>query len=217
MALLDSDIAGIILLSLYVSGTAAALSAVIGVPLGTFLGTRGFFGERAIRTLIYTLYGFPPIVAGVLMYLLFSRMGPFGAFDLLYTPGLMILTQVLLILPVITGLTIAATAEVDRALKDTALSLGASSRQLRATVLREARPGVLAAIMVGLGQGLSEVGAVFIVGGNIEGRTQTMTTAILQAVRNGEFDFAVALAGLLFLIALAIYAGLEWIQRREFE
>jgi len=217
MALLDPEIIEIAVLSLYVTGTATALSALIGVPLGTFLGTRGFFGHRAATTLIYTLYGFPPIVAGLVMYLLFSRMGPFGATNLLFTPSLMILTQFVLILPVITGLTIAATAEVDRTLKDISLSLGASNRQLRATVLREARPGVLAAIMVGLGQGLSEVGAVYLVGGNIEGSTRTLTTAILQAIRNGEFSFGAALGILLFLIALAIYAALEWFQRREFE
>jgi tungstate transport system permease protein len=150
--------------------------------------------------------GLPPVVVGLAVYLLLSRSGPLGALGWLFTPRAMILAQVILVLPLVTGLTAAAVAAVPAELFIQVVGLGASRRQARLAVLREARPGVLAAIAAGFGRSASEVGAVLIVGGNIAGRTRVLTTAIVLETGKGDFAAALALGGV--LLALAFLANL---------
>jgi len=209
-----SEVVEVTLLSLYVSGTATVLGALIGIPLGTYIGLHRFRGRSAVKTLTYTLYGFPPVVAGLLIYLAFSSSGPLGALDLLFTPTAMIIAQTLLVTPMITGITMSSVMDVDEAVKDTARTLGADNRQLARTVIREAKVGVITAVMVGFGRAIAEVGAVIIVGGNIRWNTRVLTTAIVLETRRGNFEFALALGVILLCLATLVYYVLHRFQER---
>ena len=171
------DILHITALSLLVSGTSTLVATAIAVPVGTFLGLREVGSARLLRNILFTLYGLPPVLAGLLVFLILSRAGPLGALQLLYTPLGMVIAQVVIVTPIILGITTSVVSTVERRVKDTAFVLGADRYQLAVTVLREAAAGVLTAIMVGFGRAVSEVGAVLIVGGNQEGRTQVLTMA----------------------------------------
>ncbi|TLZ58835.1 MAG: ABC transporter permease subunit, partial [Methanobacteriota archaeon] len=143
------DIVGITLLSLLVSGSSTLVATVIAVPLGTFLGLREIGSARLLRTILFTLYGLPPVLAGLLIYLLLSRGGPLGFLGLLYTPLGMVFAQTLVVTPIILGITTSVVSSVERRVKDTAFVLGADDRQLQVTVIKEAAAGVLTAVMVG--------------------------------------------------------------------
>ena len=210
---MSSDLFEIILLTFQVSGTALLLSTIIGVPLGAYLGLRRFIGRRWVVVLLYTGMGFPPVVIGLFVYLLLSRSGPLGQLNWpfvpeLFTPGAMILAQTIIAFPLVAGFTMAAVMGVDPQLQQQVISLGATKRQAATTVLWEARIGVVVAIIAGFGSIISEVGAVMLVGGNIEGRTRVMTTAIVLETRKGNFDLALALGivllGIAFLVNLAM-------------
>jgi tungstate transport system permease protein len=209
---LTSDIYYVTALTIMVSGTATLIAATIGVPLGSRLALREFLGRRAIKVLTYTMYGFPPVLAGLVMYLLLSHDGPLGFLDLLFTPGAMILAQALLVLPIITGLTLSAVSEVGPDVKDTARTLGADRAQVERLVLREARMGVVSAVMVGFGRAIAEVGAVIIVGGNIQWHTRVLTTAIVLETRRGNFEYALALGLILLAMASAVFLILQHYQ-----
>ena len=207
------DLSQIILLSLQVSGIALLLSTLIGIPVGVLMGLRRFTGHRIVTALLYTGMGFPPVVIGLIVYLLLSRSSPIGQLDLafmpkLFTPGAMILAQTIIAFPLVAGFTMAAVMGVDPALRQQVLALGATPRQAAWAVLREARVGVVASLVAGFGSIISEVGAVMLVGGNIEGRTRVMTTAIVLETRQGDFMLAMALGavllGLTFLTNLAM-------------
>lgn len=204
----DAETAGVIALSLRVSGLALLLSALLGVPLGAWLGLRSFSGRRLVVALIYTGMGFPPVVIGLFVYLLLSRAGPLGELGWLFTPRAMVLAQTVLGLPLVAGLTLAAVEGADPALRLQVRALGATSLQTTLALLWEVRAGVIAAVMAGFGGIISEVGAVMLVGGNIEGSTRVLTTAIVLETRKGNFDLALALAfvllGLTFLINLLV-------------
>lgn len=201
--------------SLLVASAATALAAAAGIPSGLALGLREFRGRGGLRTLVYVLYGFPPVVAGLVVYLLLSRAGPLGFLDLLFTPAAMVLAESVLIFPIVTGTVVAGVASIPRSVKDQARSAGASRGQMARLMLAETRPVVLAALMMGLGRGLSEVGAAFLVGGNLEGSTRTLTTAILLETRRGQFALALALAAILLTLATLIYWGLRRVQEAE--
>jgi len=210
---MSSDLYEIILLTFLVSGTALLLSTLIGVPLGAVMGLRRFIGRRWVVVLLYTGMGFPPVVIGLFVYLLLSRSGPLGQLNWsfipeLFTPGAMILAQTIIAFPLVAGFTMAAVMGVDPQLQQQVISLGATKRQAATTVLWEARIGVVVAIIAGFGSIISEVGAVMLVGGNIEGRTRVMTTAIVLETRKGNFDLALALGivllGIAFLVNLAM-------------
>ncbi len=210
---MSSDLFEIILLTFKVSGTALLLSTLIGVPLGAVMGLRRFIGRRWVVVLLYTGMGFPPVVIGLFVYLLLSRAGPLGTLSWpiipeLFTPGAMILAQTIIAFPLVAGFTMAAVMGVDPQLRQQVISLGATQRQAASTVLWEARIGVIVAIVAGFGSIISEVGAVMLVGGNIEGRTRVMTTAIVLETRKGNFDLAlalgIALLGITFLVNLAM-------------
>jgi len=196
-----NDLIPIILLSLYVSGAALAVATVIGVPAGAGLALRPVPGQRLIELLIYTGMGLPPVVVGLFVYLLLSRSGPFGFLSWLFTPAAMITAQVIIALPLVIGLTMSAVASVDPALRLQVRSLGATSAQVMWTVLWEAKAGVTAAIVAAFGGIISEVGAVMLVGGNIEGSTRVLTTAIVLETRKGNFELALALGVVLLVLA----------------
>ena len=208
------DIVGITLLSLLVSGSSTLVATLIAVPLGTFLGLREIGSARLLRTILFTLYGLPPVLAGLLIYLLLSRGGPLGFLGLVYTPLGMVFAQTLVVTPIILGITTSVVSSVERRVKETAFVLGADDRQLQVTVIKEAAAGVLTAVMVGFGRAISEVGAVFIVGGHIEGQTQVLTTTIMTDIQQAQNGHAVALGVILLVLGGLIYYLLYRLQER---
>jgi tungstate transport system permease protein len=216
---MSSDLLEIILLTFKVSGTALLLSALIGIPLGVVMGLKRFIGRRWVVVLLYTGMGFPPVVIGLFVYLLLSRAGPLGQLNLafipeLFTPGAMILAQTIIAFPLVAGFTMAAVMGVDPQLRQQVISLGATQRQAAVTVLWEARIGVIVAIVAGFGSIISEVGAVMLVGGNIDGQTRVLTTAIVLYTRQGEFAMAMALGVTLIAVAFGANVLLLRLQGR---
>jgi tungstate transport system permease protein len=199
-----NDLWPIFFLSIKVSGLAVLVSAVVGIPLGTWLGLSDSRWRPVARALVYTGMALPPVVVGLVLYILLSRSGPLSALGWLFTPQAMVLAQVILSLPFVVGITMTSIAAVPRDLTTQLRSLGASDRQLRWTILREARPGVLLAVAAAFGRSISEVGAVLIVGGNILGHTRVLTTAIVLETSKGEFGFALALGAALLSMALIV-------------
>ncbi len=200
----DPSLWRIVLLSLQVSGLAVLLGALAGVPLGVYLGLKPAERTRYVSKFLYTLMGLPPVVAGLVLYLLFSRTGPLGALGLLFTPGIMVIAQFVLSLPIITGLTMLAIRSQDKAILETALTLGASRLLTAWTVVQESRPAIFGAVVAGLGRVMAEVGAVMMVGGNIAGRTRVMTTAIVLETGKGNFELAIGLGLVLLFISFVI-------------
>lgn len=194
----------IVVLSLQVSGAAVLISTLIGLPLGAWLGLGRFRDKPLISALVRTGMALPPVVVGLALYLLLSRSGPLGRLGWLFTPQAMVLAQVVLALPFVVGVTAASVEAVPPDLEPQLLSLGASRRQARRAVLREARGGIALAVATTLGRSLSEVGAVLIVGGNIRGHTRVLTTAIVLETGRGHFTLALALGGVLLGLALAL-------------
>ncbi len=203
----DPALREIVGLSLRVSGTAMLISIVLGIPTGVWLGLRQFPGRRLLVALLYTGMGFPPVVVGLAIYLLFSRQGPLGDLQWLFTPRAMIVAQTILAFPLVAGFTMTAIASVSQEAPLQLRSLGATRTQIILTLLYEARNGVLAAIVAGFGAIISEVGAVMLVGGNIEHDTRVLTTAIVLETRKGDFDVAIALG----LILLGLTFSANWL------
>jgi tungstate transport system permease protein len=199
-------------LSLRVSGAAVLLAALAGIPLGAWLGLARFRGRRLLGVLIYTGMGLPPVVGGLAVYLLLSRSGPLGWLGWLFTPRAMVVAQAIIALPLVAGMTLSAVAAVPPELFQQVRSLGASRWQARRAVLREARAGVLVGLAAGFGRSLAEVGAALMVGGNIQGQTRTLSTAIVLEVGKGEFALALALAAWLLGLALAVNAAIQGLQ-----
>ncbi len=210
----DPEVMGIAGLSLRISMTATLLAAVICLPLGSVIHFNRFIGKRTLINLIQTFYSIPTVVVGLFVFLLFSRAGLLGGLNLLFTPTVMIIGQMILITPVLLGLTISAFSGVDKAIPDTARSLGANGFQTTVVVLREARFAVMAAIMLAFGRAISEVGLALMVGGNISGVTRVMTTAISLETSKGDFELSIALGIILIFIALVINIVLNRIQQR---
>lgn len=194
----------ILLLSLQVTGTAVVASSVIGIPVGLWLGLSRFRAKWLVSAAIHTGMALPPVVVGLLLYLVLSRSGPLAFLDWLFTPQAMILAQTLLALPFVTGITMSSVEAVPKELSDQIKSLGASDWQCRWSVLREARQGVLLAIAAAFGRSISEVGAVLMVGGNIQGHTRVLTTAIVLETGKGEFELALMLGLTLLGLALLV-------------
>ncbi|HEX9908307.1 MAG TPA: ABC transporter permease [Thermoplasmata archaeon] len=210
-----ADIVQITLLSLYVSGCATILGSAVGIPLGAVVGLREFGGKGAVKTITYTMYGFPPVISGLVIYYLFSRSGPFGALGLIFTPTAMIFAEALLVIPLTAGITITTVSEVDKSIKDTIKALGANRMQSTLTVMREAWVGLLMAVMMGFGRAIAEVGAAFMVGGNIQGETRVLTTAILLMTRMGNFEYALALGAVLLSVSFCVFLLLRYLQEKE--
>ena len=208
----DVTVWPVIWLSLMVSGSAVAIATVIGLPLGYALGMSRFGGRGAIMILVNTAMGFPPVVVGLFVYMALSRSGPLGFLDLLFTPQGMIIAQVILAAPLVIGVSAAAVAAVPRDLRYQLRALGASRAQEGLAILKEVRGGIIVSIIAGFGAIISEVGAVSIVGGGIEGYTDVMTTAIMANVRRGELSQATAWAMILIGIALMVNIVLTTVQ-----
>jgi len=198
------DLLRIFMLSLVVSGSAVLLATVIGVPLGAWLGLKRFPARRAIMRFTYMLMSLPPVLAGLLVYLLLSRSGPLGGWELLFTPLAMVIAQVFLVTPIITGLSASAIAAREQKALMTALTMGASNRQAAWTVVKEARTGITAAIITGFGRAFGEVGAVMLVGGNIKHFTRVLTTSIVLETRQGNFGFAIVLGLVLLTLSFMV-------------
>jgi len=210
---LDPELMKIVLLSLRVSGAAIIISTLLGVPLGTLLGLKPEQKTALVNKVIYTLMGLPPVVAGLLIYLLLSRMGPLGVLGLLYTPTAMIIAQVTLALPIVTGLTMVGVRSRGKEVEETARSLGAGPLLRAWTVVRESRIALLGAVVTGFGRVIAEVGAVMMVGGNIEGHTRVMTTAIVLETRKGNYEYAIGLGLILLLLSFVVNTFLYRFQR----
>ncbi len=213
---LDQALYEIIWFSLYVSGVALVFSIVVGIPVGSVLGLKRFLGRRFVMALLYTGMGFPPVVIGLFVYLMFSRSGPIGDLGWLFTPKAIIVAQTIISFPLVAGFTMAAVMGVDPNLRQQLMSLGATDWQATLATLAEARIGVVVAIIAGFGSIISEVGAVMLVGGNIEGKTRTLTTAIVLETRKGNFDLAMALGVILLMITFLINLAMIRLQGREF-
>jgi tungstate transport system permease protein len=192
----------IISLSLFVSGVALIIATIIGVPLGAMLALRRVLFKKIITLIIYTGMGLPPVVVGLAVYIFLSREGALGWLGWLFTPSAMITAQVIIALPLVIGLTMSAVENVNPELRLQIRSLGATPNQVMWTILSEARAGVVAAIVAAFGGIISEVGAVMLVGGNIEGSTRVLTTAIVLETRKGDFALALALGGVLLTLTL---------------
>jgi tungstate transport system permease protein len=202
-------------LSFRVSIIATALAALLAIPTGLFLASRSFPGKKTIVTIINTMLSLPTVVVGLIVYSLLSQSGPLARLELLFTPTAIIIGQVLLALPVITALTYAAIEGVDPRVRATALTLGAGRRQADLAVLSSARMGILAAIVSGFGRVISEIGSVIMLGGNIEGYTRTITTAIVLENAKGEFGKALTLGLILLIIALGVNVLVHRALRRK--
>lgn len=208
------DLWSVIWLTLKVSSAALLLSAVLGIPAGALLGLASFPGRRAAVTAIYTGMGLPPVVVGLAVYLMLSRSGPLGGLGWLFTPAAMITAQVIIAFPLVAGITMAAVESLDRQLPQQLRSLGATQRQVVGRMLLEARDGVIAALAAGLGGIISEVGAAMLTGGNIDGRTRVLSTAIVLETGRGEFALALALGGVLLSLTFVISAILLRLRHR---
>ena len=203
---LDAELADIVGRSLYVSLSAVAIAAVIGLPLGAVVAVYRFPGRRAVVILLNALMGLPPVFVGLMVYLMLSRSGPLGILGLLFTPGAMIIAQCVLITPIIAALSREITRELYIEYREQLCSLGARPRDAVLTLLWDARVGLVTAVMAGFGRASAEVGAVFIVGGNIAHVTRVMTTTIALETSKGNLALALALGFILVLIAVGISA-----------
>ena len=210
----DAEVMEIAGRSLRISATSALLASLLCLPLGSLIHFHHFRGKRFLINLIQTLFSIPTVVIGLFVFVFFSRAGPLGELGLLFTPVVMVLGQMILITPILLGLTISALSGVDTAIIDTARSLGASGLQTAVVVLREARFAVMAAVIMGFGRAISEVGISLMVGGNIRGFTRIITTAISLETSKGDLELSLALGIILIFIALIINTILNRIQQR---
>ena len=211
---LDPEVMEIAGRSLGISGTSCLLASLICLPLGSLIHSHHFRGKRALINIIQTLFSMPTVIIGLFVFVLFSRAGPLGELGILFTPTVMVIGQMMLIIPILLGLTISALSGVGKEIVDTATSLGASGFQLALFILREAKYAVIAAVIMGFGRAVSELGVAMMVGGNFKGVTRVLTTAIMQATQRGELELAIALGIILLFLALIINIVLNRLQQR---
>ena len=209
-----SDLPEVTLLSLVVSGLATAISLAIGLPLGTWLALARFRSRGLALSLVNTGMALPPVVVGLFVAMLLWRSGPLGGLSLMYTPGAMVIAEVIIATPVMLGLTVAALGQLDPRLRLQLLGLGASRWQATWWLWREARLPLLAALMAAFGAVISEVGAAMMVGGNIRHETRVLTTSIVLETGKGEFGAAIALGVVLLALAFLVNAVLTRAQQR---
>lgn len=200
----DRDLMEIIGLSLYVSLSALFIAAIVGLPLGALLATRRFFGSKIISIIVNAFMGMPPVVAGLIIYMLLSRGGPLGLLGLLYTPSAMIIAQCLLILPIIAALSRQVVEDANSEYELLFSSLKIDTYKRIKTLLIECRFSLITVLLAGFGRAIAEVGAVMIVGGNIEHSTRTMTTSIQMEISKGNLELAMALGIVLLFLSLSI-------------
>lgn len=211
----DDQVYSILWLTLRICVESTAFALAVGLPVGLWLGLGAFRGRRVGQTLFNAGLGLPPVVVGLVVSLLLFRQGPLGGLDLIYTVGGVVLAQTVLSVPIVAALTAASVQAVPAGLRDQARALGASRLRVAALAAREARVGILAATIAAVGSALSEVGAVVLVGGNIQGQTQTLASAVLVRVEQGDYSRAIALGVILLGLILLVAAGLTFAQQRQ--
>jgi len=211
---LDPEVMEIAGRSLAITATSCGIATLICMPLGSLVNFSRFPGKRFLINLIQTLYSVPTVAIGLFVFVLLSRAGPIGGLGLMFTPMAMVIGQMLLITPIILGLTISALSGVDKAVPETAISLGASRFQTAILTIKEARYAVLTAVIMGFGRVISEVGLSLMVGGNIKGFTRTLTTAISLETSKGDIELSIALGIILITLALVINLALNRLQQR---
>jgi tungstate transport system permease protein len=215
---LDSKLIEIVLLSLRVSLSAVAIAALLGLPLGAAIAVGRFPGRQTVIVVLNALMGLPPVVVGLLVYLLLSRAGPLGALGILFTPSAMVVAQAILILPIIAALSRQAIEDAWHEYEEQLRSLGAGRMSAALTLLWDTRFSLLTTILAGFGRAAAEVGAVMIVGGNIDGVTRVMTTTIALETSKGDLPLALGLGMILIAIVIAVnaaaYLTKELAQRR---
>ena len=204
---LDSKLVEIVLLSLRVSLSAVAIAALLGLPFGAAIAVGRFRGRQAVIVVLNALMGLPPVVVGLLVYLLLSRAGPLGALGILFTPSAMVFAQSILILPIVAALSRQAIEDAWREYEEQLRSLGAGRLSAALTLLWDTRFSLLTTILAGFGRAAAEVGAVMIVGGNIDGVTRVMTTAIALETSKGDLPLALGLGMILIAIVIAVNAA----------
>jgi tungstate transport system permease protein len=197
-----------------ISMSATVLASLVCLPLASLIHFNHFPGKRLVINIIQTLFSLPTVIVGLFVFILFSRAGLLGGLNMVFTPTLMVIGQMVLIIPILLGLIISALSGVNKALVDTAISLGASGPQVALAVIREARYGVIGAVIMGFGRAISEVGLAIMVGGNIKGFTRVLTTAISLESAKGELELSIALGMILVSIALIVNLALNRVQQR---
>jgi tungstate transport system permease protein len=202
----NADLYEILWLSVQVSLTALVIASLLAMPLGTILAISEFRGRRAIITFFTAMMGLPPVVVGLFVYLMLSRSGPLGVLELLYTPTAMIIAQIILIMPIVTSLTYQIIEELNREYRDLFFSLRIDPKRAIFVYLWDGRYSLLTTVLAGFGRAISEVGAVMIVGGNINHLTRIMTTAIALETSKGELALALSLGIILLAVALVVNA-----------
>ena len=212
---LDSELFAIVILSLRVTLTAVVIASLIGFPLGAWLAVNRFRYRRMVIALLNAMMGLPPVVVGLVVYILLSRSGPLGVFGLLYTPTAMIIAQVLIITPLIASITHQAIRDLWAEYHDLLISLNTSKRQRMVTLIWDSRRSLLTANLAGFGRAIGEVGAVMIVGGNIDNLTRVLTTAITLETGKGDFALALGLGFILIGLAIAVNLAIHVISRTE--
>lgn len=208
----DRELLAIIGLSLQISLTAVAAGTLIGLPLGALLGVSRFPGRRALITVLNAMMGLPPVVVGLLVYLLLSRAGPLGEFGLLFTPAAMVVAQTVLITPILVALSRQVIEDAWGEYEEQLRSLGVNTWRAALTLVWDTRYSLVTAVLAGFGRAAAEVGAVMIVGGNIAGVTRVMTTTIALETSKGDLPLALGLGIILVAIILAVNAAAEGIR-----
>ena len=209
----DSEVIGITLLSLKVSGMATLVSVLIGISSGTALALAHFPGKKLVVGLVNTGMGLPPVVVGLFVSIMLWRNGPLGFLQLLYTPGAMIIAQTVIATPIVMGITVSAIQQLPSKMRLQILALGANRVQLVWALMKEARLPLLAGVMAGFGGVISDVGASLMVGGNIKGYSRVLTTATVMESNKGNFDTAIALSIVLLLLAYGVNLLLTYFQQ----
>ena len=214
---LDADLVEITLRSLQVSLSALVVACVIALPFGTWLAIRRFRLRRLTIAVLNALMGLPPVVVGLIVYLLLSRSGPFGVLGLLFTPTAMIIAQVIIITPLVASITHQAMRELWAEYHDLLISLNTTKGQRIMTLIRDGRRALLTAALAGFGRAIGEVGAIMIVGGNIDHATRVLTTAIALETGKGDFALALGLGFILIALALVVNIAIHGLSRTERE
>ncbi|MBU4185319.1 MAG: ABC transporter permease [Proteobacteria bacterium] len=214
IASLDPEVFSIVWVSLKVSGISTLIASLMGAPLGFLIAYGSFKGKRILIVCSNTMLALPTVVIGLFVYSFISRRGIIGPFDLLYTQKAIIIGQVILILPIVTTLTIAAISRIDERYRKTAMTLGANRWQTACVIFREARFGIVAAVIAAFGRVIAEVGISMMLGGNARGFTRTMTTAMALEYDKGEFILAVALGIILLVLSFGINLIFHFFQGR---
>jgi len=209
----DGAVYAITLRTVLIALTSTLAASVLFIPLGCLVHFTRFKGKRAVSGFIQTMYSVPTVFVGMLVFLMLSRSGPMGSMGLLFSPAAIVMGEVLLIAPVITGLTLSALSGTREGLADTSRTLGASRGRTILLVLSEARYAVLTAVLMGFGRAVSEVGVAIMVGGNISGYTRTLTTAISLGIGKGETAESIALGIILLLVAMTVSIAVNLIQQ----